>query len=213
MVLLLVRGGGTLWEHRVRPELAVVKHLSAGALTGAGSGSNLALCLPLRRPSRAGIRCLSKEIAVPVVEESVVIARPPQEVFEFLSRFENIAVYDSSVTSSGQVGDGPVGMGSRGRGTSKIMGQQFDWVVEVVEFDPPRRMVSRSVEGKLDFTVTFELEPADGGTRVTQRIDAASGLGGVFGKLADALVERAQGRTVRANLETLAEWLAEHPQG
>jgi len=26
-------------------------------------------------------------------------------------------------------------------------------------------------------------------------------------------VERAQGRTVRANLETLAEWLAEHPQG
>ena len=75
---------------------------------------------------------------MPVVEESVVIARPPQEVFEFLSRFENIAVYDSSVTSSGQVGDGPVGMGSRGRGTSKIMGQQFDWVVEVVEFDPPR---------------------------------------------------------------------------
>jgi carbon monoxide dehydrogenase subunit G len=182
-------------------------------LTEAGSGSNLALCLPLRRPSRAGIGCLSQEIAVPVVEESVVIARPPQEVFDFLSRFENIAVYDSSVTSSGQVGDGPVGKGSRGRGTSKIMGQQFDWVVEVAEFDPPRRMVSRSVEGKLDFTVTFDLEPADGGTRVTQRIEAASGLGGVFGKLADALVERAQGRTVRANLETLAEWLAEHPQG
>ncbi|WP_181762593.1 MULTISPECIES: SRPBCC family protein [unclassified Pseudarthrobacter] len=150
---------------------------------------------------------------MPVVEESVVIARPPQEVFDFLSRFENIAVYDSSVTSSGQVGEGPVGLGSRGRGTSKVMGQQFDWVVEVIEFDPPRRMVSRSVEGKLDFTVTFELEPADGGTRVTQRIDAASGLGGVFGKLADALVARAQGRTVRANLETLAEWLAEHPQG
>jgi carbon monoxide dehydrogenase subunit G len=149
---------------------------------------------------------------VPVVEESVVIARPPQEVFDFLSRFENIAVYDSSVISSEQVGDGPLGVGTRGRGTSKVMGRQFDWTVEVAEFDPPRRMVSRSVEGKLDFTITFQVEPADGGTRLTQRIDAASGLGGIFGKLADPLVERAQGRTVRANLETLAEWLAEHPQ-
>ena len=92
------------------------------------------------------------------------------------------------------------------------MGRHFDWTVEVTEFDPPRRMVSRSVEGKLDFAVTFTLEPADGGTRVTQRIDAASGLGGIFGKLADPLAERAQGRTVRANLETLAEWMAEHPQ-
>jgi carbon monoxide dehydrogenase subunit G len=149
---------------------------------------------------------------VPVVEESVVIARPPQEVFDFLSRFENIAVYDSSVTASEQIGDGPLGVGSRGRGTSKIMGRQFDWTTEITEFDPPRRMVSRSVEGKLEFTVTLTLEPADGGTRLTQRIDAESGLGGVFGKLADSLVERAQGRTVRANLETLAEWLVEHPQ-
>ena len=149
---------------------------------------------------------------MPVVEESVVIARPPQEVFDFLSKFENIAVYDSSVTASEQVGGGPLGRGSRGRGTSKIMGRRFDWTVEVVEFEPPRRMVSRSVEGKLNFTVSFTLEPADGGTRVTQRIDADSGLGGIFGKVADPLVERAQGRTVRANLETLAEWLVEHPQ-
>ncbi|KRE66369.1 MULTISPECIES: SRPBCC family protein [Micrococcaceae] len=149
---------------------------------------------------------------MPVVEESVVIARPPQEVFDFLSKFDNIAVYDSSVTTSEQVGTGPVAEGTRGRGTSKVMGRRFDWTVEVVEFDPPRRMVSRSVEGKLNFTVTFTLEPADGGTRVTQRIDAESGLGGIFGKIADPLVERAQGRTVRANLETLAEWLVEHPQ-
>jgi carbon monoxide dehydrogenase subunit G len=149
---------------------------------------------------------------VPVVEETVVIARPPQEVFDFLSKFENIAVYDSSVTASEQIGDGTLGVGSRGRGTSKIMGRQFDWTAEITEFDPPRRMVSRSVEGKLDFTITLTLEPADGGTRLTQRIDAESGLGGVFGKLADSLVVRAQGRTVRANLETLAEWLVEHPQ-
>lgn len=148
---------------------------------------------------------------MPTVEESVIIAQSPQVVFDFLAKPANLPVYDSSITSSEQVGDGPVGVGTRVRGTSKVMGRSFDWTTEVTEFDPPRRMVYRAVEGKLEFTVAFTTEPADGGTRVTQRIDAASGLGGIFGKLADPLVERAQGRTVRANLETLAEMLAEHP--
>src|SRR5688572_13962560 len=92
--------------------------------------------------------------AMPVVEESVHIARPQQEVFDFLSRFENLAVYDPFVLASGQVGDGPVGLGTRGRGTSSYMGQRSDWTVEYTDFQPPRRMVSRSVEGKRDVTVT-----------------------------------------------------------
>jgi hypothetical protein len=60
--------------------------------------------------------------------------------------------------------------------------------------------------------VTIMLEPADGGTRFSYRVDAASGLGGVFGRLADPIVERAQARTVRANLETLAELLAKNSE-
>ena len=90
---------------------------------------------------------------------------------------------------------------------SAILGRRFEWTTELTEFDRPRRSSSRSVEGKLQFTVTILLEPADGGTRFTYRVDAASGLGGVFGRLADPFVERAQARTVRANLETLAELL------
>jgi hypothetical protein len=35
----------------------------------------------------------------------------------------------------------------------------------------------------------------------------------VFGKLADPFVQKAHTRTVRANLETLADLLAEHPDG
>jgi plasmid stabilization system protein ParE len=64
----------------------------------------------------------------------------------------------------------------------------------------------------MNFTITNALEPEGDGTRRTFRIDADSGLGGIFGKLADPLVEKAQARTVRANLETLAELLAEHPE-
>jgi uncharacterized membrane protein len=144
---------------------------------------------------------------MPVVEESVVIARPPEEVFDYLSKAENLPVWDSSIVEAEQVGDDPVGVGSRWRGTSKILGRRFEWTTEMTEFDRPRRSSSRSVEGKLQFTVTLQLEPVDDGTRFTYRVDAASGLGGVFGRLADPIVERAQARTVRANLETLSELL------
>jgi uncharacterized protein YndB with AHSA1/START domain len=145
------------------------------------------------------------------VEESIVVSRPPQEVFDFLSKFENLAVYDPFVTASRQVDNGPVGLGTRGRGTSRYMGQQSDWTVEYTEFEPPRRMVSRSVEGKRDVTVTFEFQPVDGGTRVTEQIEVRSGLG-LLGKLPDPLVNLILGRSLRSNLINLDKWLTEHRQ-
>lgn len=148
---------------------------------------------------------------MPVIEESVFIACPPHEVFDFVVKPENLPVWDSSIIRATQVGDEPIGVGTRADGSSKIMGRHFDWTVTVEEFDPPRRYRSRSTGGTLEFSVTNVLEPAEGGTTLTYRIDAASGLGGVFGRLADPFVARAQGRTVRANLETLAELLADNP--
>jgi carbon monoxide dehydrogenase subunit G len=147
---------------------------------------------------------------MPVVEESVHIARPQQEVFDFLANFGNLSVYDAFVTASGQVGDGPPGLGTRGRGTTRFMGQQFDWTVEFSEFEPPRRMVSRSVEGKRNVTATFTLEPAGGGTRVVERLETGA-MDGLLGKLPKSLVNRLLGRSLRGNLKTLGRVLTEHP--
>lgn len=150
---------------------------------------------------------------MPVVEESVFINRPPAEVFQFLIKTENIPIWDSSVIRAEQVDDGPVGPGTRSKGTSKILGRQFDWMTENVHFDPPKHMVIRSVDGKFGFTISNILEPEAGGTRLTYRVEVDSGLGGFFGKLAEPLVQKAHTRTVRANLDTLADLLAEHPDG
>jgi carbon monoxide dehydrogenase subunit G len=154
---------------------------------------------------------MPEEFPVAVIEESVLISRPCQEVFDFFNETSNIPVWDSSVIQAEQLGDGPVKLGTRFTGTSKIMGRRFDWTTENIEFEPPSKTVIRSVEGPMDFTISYILEPEGNGTRLTYRIDAGSGLGGVFGKLADSFVQRAHGRTVRANLETLADLLAEHP--
>ncbi|WP_461174823.1 SRPBCC family protein [Arthrobacter sp. Z1-9] len=150
---------------------------------------------------------------MPVVEESVFINRPPEDVFQYLTKTENIPIWDSSVIQAQQVEDGPVGLGTRSKGTSKVLGRQFDWLTENVHFDPPKQTVIRSVEGKFDFTISNVLEPEAGGTRFTYRVEVNSGMGGFFGKLADPLVQKAHARTVRANLDTLADLLGEHPGG
>jgi carbon monoxide dehydrogenase subunit G len=145
-----------------------------------------------------------------VVEESTFVHRTPKEVFDFLARPANLPVWDNSIVDAEQIGHEAVGAGTRVKGTSKILGRRFDWVTEYAAYDPPRRLVSRSIEGRLHFTVTNTLEPEGDGTRLTWRVEATPGLGGVFGKLADPLVERAHARTVRGNLETLTEVLTEH---
>lgn len=145
---------------------------------------------------------------MPIVEQDVFIPRRPEDVFDYLDKAENLPVWDSSIMEAEQISDGPNDVGSRWRGGSKILGRRFEWVVEIFEREPPRRTASRVVEGKLQFTVTNTLEPEGDGTRFTYRVEAAPGLADVFGRLADPLVEKAQRRTVRANLDTLAELLS-----
>jgi uncharacterized protein YndB with AHSA1/START domain len=144
---------------------------------------------------------------MPVVEDTTYIARAPEEVFDYLSRPENLPLWDSSILQVEQVDPGPLTRGTRWRGVTKIMGRRFEWTTEVTDVQPPSRMESRSIEGKLTFQVVYALEPERDGTRLTYRVEAASGLGGVFGRFGDPLVQSAQARSVRANLERLAAQL------
>jgi hypothetical protein len=128
-----------------------------------------------------------------------------------LSRPKTSPIWDSSVIRAEQVGDGPVGPGTRARGTSKILGKQFDWTTENIHFEPPAKSVIRSVDGQFNFSITNILEPEGSGTRLTYLLEVESGIGGIFGKLADPLVQKTHTRTVHANLETLADLLTEHP--
>jgi uncharacterized membrane protein len=144
---------------------------------------------------------------MPVVEECVVIARPPQEVFAYIVKAENLPIWDSMTVEAEQIGNGAPGLGTRTRGVSKVLGKRLDWTSEVTAFEPAALATYSTVGGKLKFTATSKLETAGEGTRFTYRIEAESGLSGVFGKMSDPLVTSVLARTVRANLGSLAELL------
>jgi polyketide cyclase/dehydrase/lipid transport protein len=144
---------------------------------------------------------------MPVIDETVVIARPPGEVIDFLMLAENLPRWDSSMLECAQVGDGTVAVGTRYRGASKILGRRIEWITEVAEFVPGVRAASRSVAGPLSFTVSYEVSASPAGTTLRYRLAAESGLGGAFGRAMEPIVQRAQTKVVRANLGTLASLL------
>jgi len=106
-----------------------------------------------------------------------------------------------------QIGSEAVTVGTRYRGASKILGRRIDWTTEVVEFVPGVRAASRSVEGPLTFTVSYEVSAAPAGTTLRYRLAAESGLGGAFGHAMEPIIQRAQAKVVRANLDKLASLL------
>src|SRR3712207_4425188 len=138
---------------------------------------------------------------MPVVEHDVVLPAPPEAVFDFLSDPANLPRWDSSMVTVEQVEPGPLEVGTRWRGSSKVMGRRFEWTAATTHVQRPTLMVSRSLEGPFGFTVSYELRGAADGTHLRYRLDAESGLGGLFGRFADPLVQRAQSRAVRANLQ------------
>ena len=73
------------------------------------------------------------------------------------------------------------------RGSADLMGRELDNELEVVAFDPPRRLTLRSLGGPVKLTIDHELAAVDGGTRLTV---VASGKAGSLVKLADPMIER-----------------------
>jgi uncharacterized membrane protein len=144
---------------------------------------------------------------MPAIDETVLIACPAGEVFDFLMNAENLPRWDSSMLECVQVGGEAVTVGTRYRGASNILGRRIEWTTEVTQFVPGVRAVSQSVEGPLTFTVSYDVSASPAGTTLRYRLAAESGLGGAFGRAMEPIIERAQTKVVRANLGALASLL------
>lgn len=145
---------------------------------------------------------------MPTIEESIVIARPRDEVFGYASDPSKVTMYASNLMEYEQQSDGERGKGTVDRGVVKVAGKKFEFTSEIVEWSPGERLVSRSVEAPMEFELTQKFEDADGGTKVTFHQEVPD-LKGFFGKVGDAVVTKMYSRDVRANLESLKILLEE----
>jgi carbon monoxide dehydrogenase subunit G len=143
--------------------------------------------------------------------DSVVIARPPDEVWAFLTDFFNSPRVRPGALALRRTSPGPLGSGSVLQGRQTMLGFETRITMTVTEFDPPRRAVvtlaARPVRGAISTT----LEPTADGTKVDRTTDielhpALKLLSPVLG-----FIYRRQDRASSRNLKRLIE--ATPPQG
>ena len=97
---------------------------------------------------------------------SVLISRPPDEVFAFVEDARNRPRWDDSVISEELTSPEPITVGTTVRTRLKSMSREYEYNWEVVEHEPPSRMTIESTSGPFPTTLVYRLTERDGGTLV-----------------------------------------------
>lgn len=138
------------------------------------------------------------------IETRVQINRPTDEIFLFISNFENNPRWQSGQLEARFTSDGPLGVGSTYEQVAKFLGRRVVSTFEVVEYEPGRKVKASSTSGSFPITFTRIVEPFEGGSEVTAIIEGdASG----FFKLAEPLLSLMVHRSVDSDYQNLKQLL------
>ena len=100
------------------------------------------------------------------LETTITIDRPVEEVMEFLARIDNLPDWAENIVEAGQTSQGPVGRGATYRVVSQVMGNRMSHDFTISEFIPGERYAAQSSGGPFSMSVTYDIEPCEGGARL-----------------------------------------------
>jgi carbon monoxide dehydrogenase subunit G len=103
--------------------------------------------------------------------ESVVINRPADEVWAFLTDFFNSPRARPGALALRRTSPGPLGIGSVIQGRQMILGFETRLTMTVTELDPPRRAVATLASRPVRGAIRMTLEPIAEGTKVERTTD------------------------------------------
>ena len=107
-------------------------------------------------------------------EASIHIACPPDEVFAFVGDATNNPKWRKNVVQTVWLDDGPMRVGRRGRQTARLLGRRWTVDAEVAEWDPPRHVAWRTVQGPVSVRSWIRVEAAATGSLVSGGADGGS---------------------------------------
>jgi carbon monoxide dehydrogenase subunit G len=110
-------------------------------------------------------------LIVTTVENSSSIARPPGDVFAFVSDVRNEPRWHTDLLEARLTSEGPIGTGSTFAVRLKSFMGRSEGTLTLSEYEPPRRAVFLGQMGKMAPTVILTVEPEGQGSRFTRRVD------------------------------------------
>ena len=136
-------------------------------------------------------------------ENTVLIARPIEDVFAFLSDLENIPKWNYAIVETRKVSEGPVGVGTVYHQVRSVPSRSEERL-EITTYDPPRQLEIRGQLGPFASRLFYALDATPEGTRITNTVEVElHGPGRLLGRVAVPRVRDA----VAANLRKLKELL------
>jgi uncharacterized protein YndB with AHSA1/START domain len=137
---------------------------------------------------------------------SIDIARPPEEVFSYVTDPARLAEWQEGVVSTRTEESGPPGVGSRVTQTRRVGRGERTMTSEITDISSPTSWAVRGVDGPVRGMVKGTVQPLDGErSRVTIELDFE---GHGIGKLLVPLVVRRQARNeMPTNMRNLKDRL------
>jgi uncharacterized protein YndB with AHSA1/START domain len=142
----------------------------------------------------------------PIVS-SIEIAKPPEQVFSYVTDPSRLAEWQESLVSARAEGGGPPAAGSKVITTRRIGRRERAMTMEMTDFSPPRSWAVRGIDGPVRGIAKGTIEPLDDGARSRATIELDfEGHG--LGKLLVPLVVRPQAqKEMPKNMRNLKERL------
>jgi len=142
------------------------------------------------------------------IEASVVINRPVEEVFEFVTNPKNDLVWQTGILESEQTSEGPMGVGTTLRSVSQFLGRRMEGTGEVIEYKANKKITTKGASAPMSVEVSYTFEPVEGGTRLSFVGEGETGgfVKRLFG-LADSILFRMAQRGMETDFANLKDIL------
>jgi uncharacterized membrane protein len=137
-------------------------------------------------------------------EGNVVIQRPVEEVFAYVSDLTHSAEWQAGLVEVRRLTEGPLGVGTRYAFVRQFMGRKMEASNEFVAYEPNTTVRFRIPSGPMPGHGTYLFEATPDGTKVTSRVELQPrGLS----RLAAPLIGASLRREIAAGLPVLKELL------
>ena len=136
------------------------------------------------------------------VERTARIGAPPDELFAYVADLDNLAEWQSGVTSARRTSDGELGVGATALVTRELMGQRMEAPLTVTEYDPPHRLAIGSEVSGVRAAAIIDLKPTDG-ERATDVTFAMEIRGSLLTTFMEPMIASAAGGDIDASLQRL----------
>jgi carbon monoxide dehydrogenase subunit G len=108
---------------------------------------------------------------MPLLKETLEVARPLDEVFVFVGDFANTKDWDPGVSNARKLTDGPIGVGTRYALDVVFGGRRLPMTYEVTAWDPPNRVVLKGEGSTVTAVDDIRFEAVPSGTRILYSAD------------------------------------------